>query len=127
LSWSKSQLQKSARSAHAEIRKSRGATRGASKISRAAVTQGGRDHMIRWYLERARPWLAQRVERYRRRIGVEPTGLSVQELGYRSGSCSKAGCLNFHWRTILLPPGLIEYVVVHALVHLIEPHHTPAF
>jgi predicted metal-dependent hydrolase len=28
---------------------------------------------------------------------------------------------------VLLPPPVIEYVVVHELVHLIEPHHTPAF
>lgn len=100
---------------------------GRFKIARAAVTEGGRDNMIRWYTERAHPWLDQRVERYRRRIGVEPTGLSVQDLGYRWGSCSRTGRLHFHWRTILLAPGIVEYVVVHELVHLIEPHHTPAF
>jgi hypothetical protein len=27
----------------------------------------------------------------------------------------------------MLPRTLIEYVVVHELVHLIEPHHTTAF
>jgi predicted metal-dependent hydrolase len=27
----------------------------------------------------------------------------------------------------MLPRTLIEYVVVHELVHLIEPHHTKAF
>jgi predicted metal-dependent hydrolase len=26
-----------------------------------------------------------------------------------------------------LPPHIVEYLVVHELVHLIEPHHTPAF
>jgi type I restriction enzyme M protein len=31
------------------------------------------------------------------------------------------------WKTILLPPRLVEYVVVHELVHLHEPHHTPGF
>jgi predicted metal-dependent hydrolase len=30
-------------------------------------------------------------------------------------------------RTILLPPRAIDYVVVHELVHLLEPHHTPEF
>ena len=27
----------------------------------------------------------------------------------------------------MLPRTMIEYVVVHGLVHLVEPHHTTAF
>jgi predicted metal-dependent hydrolase len=87
----------------------------------------GREHMIRWYIDRAQPWLAKRVDRFRHRIGVEPTGGVVQDLGYRWGSCGKGAKLYFHWRSILLPPRIVEYVVVHELVHLVEPHHTPAF
>jgi predicted metal-dependent hydrolase len=34
--------------------------------------------------------------------------------------------LNFNWETILLPPSIVEYVVVHELVHLQERNHTPA-
>lgn len=33
----------------------------------------------------------------------------------------------FHWKAILLPPRIAEYVVVHEMAHLHEPHHTPAF
>ena len=51
----------------------------------------------------------------------------VQDLGYRWGSCGKGGWLYFHWKTILLPARIVEYVVVHELAHLHEPHHTPAF
>ncbi|AUX22089.1 hypothetical protein SOCEGT47_025900 [Sorangium cellulosum] len=84
-------------------------------------------HMIRWYSAHARPWLAARVERYAGRIRVTPGGLTVRDLGYRWGSCGKGGRLYFHWKTILLPPRLIEYVVVHELVHLREPHHGAMF
>ncbi len=49
------------------------------------------------------------------------------ELGYRWGSCGHKGDLYFHWRVAMLPPVMIEYVVVHELVHLIEAHHTTAF
>lgn len=92
-----------------------------------AAAAGGREHMVRWYTERAQPWLAKRVERYKKRSGVEPTAVTVQDLGFRWGSCGKGGRLHFHWRSILLPPRIIEYVVVHELTHLAEPHHTPAF
>lgn len=35
--------------------------------------------------------------------------------------------MNFHWRSVLLPPRIIEYIVTHELVHLIMPNHGPEF
>ncbi|WP_207894895.1 M48 family metallopeptidase [Marinobacterium mangrovicola] len=35
--------------------------------------------------------------------------------------------LYFHWKTILLPVRIAEYVVVHELVHLHEPNHSADF
>lgn len=86
-----------------------------------------RAHFIRWYCERARVWLSSRVAEYQSRMEVKPTGLKVQDLGYRWGSCGKGNWLYFHWKTILLPARIAEYVVVHEMAHLHEPHHTPAF
>jgi predicted metal-dependent hydrolase len=61
------------------------------------------------------------------RVGASPRSVQVRELGYRWGSCGHKGDLYFHWRVGMLPRTMIEYVVVHELVHLIEPHHTNAF
>jgi len=86
-----------------------------------------REHFIRWYSERARVWLAHRVADFQARMEVAPAGVKVQDLGYRWGSCGKGDWLYFHWKTILLPARIAEYVVVHEIAHLHEPHHTPAF
>lgn len=86
-----------------------------------------REHFVRWYSERARAWLAGRVADYRARMEVAPAGVKVQDLGYRWGSCGKGDWLYFHWKSILLPARIAEYVVVHEIAHLHEPHHTPAF
>jgi hypothetical protein len=86
-----------------------------------------REHFVRWYSARASDWLTARVKEHARRMGVEPAGVKVQDLGYRWGSCGKGNRVYFHWKTILLPRHIAEYVVVHELVHLHEPHHTPAF
>lgn len=56
-------------------------------------------------------------------MDLSPGGLPVQDLGCRLGSCGKGAQLYFHWKTILLPKQIAEYVVVH----LHEPHHTPEF
>jgi predicted metal-dependent hydrolase len=87
----------------------------------------GRATMVRWYTAHAQPWLCGRVDWLAPRALVQPHGVTVQELGFRWGSCGKGGRLYFHWQSILLPPRIIDYIVVHELVHLAEPHHTPDF
>lgn len=94
---------------------------------RQDVQDTAREHFIRWYSERARVWLSGRVADYQSRMEVAPAGVKVQDLGYRWGSCGKGDWLYFHWKTILLPARIAEYVVVHEIAHLHEPHHTPAF
>ena len=93
----------------------------------AALARDGREHLIRWYRERAQPWLTGKVEDYVARMEVAPAGVRVQDLGYRWGSCGKGDWLYFHWKTILLPARVAEYVVVHEMAHMHEPHHTPGF
>lgn len=92
-----------------------------------ALARDGREHLIRWYCARAKPWLLGKVADYAARMEVAPAGVRVQDLGYRWGSCGKGDWLYFHWKTILLPARIAEYVVVHEMAHLHEPHHTPEF
>ena len=33
----------------------------------------------------------------------------------------------FHWRTICLPPSIVEHLVAHEPVHLLEPKYGPHF
>jgi predicted metal-dependent hydrolase len=87
----------------------------------------GREHLVRWYCDRARPWLSAKVQDFAARMEVMPAGVRVQDLGYRWGSCGKGEWLYFHWKTILLPARIAEHVVVHEMAHLNEPHHTPEF
>ena len=94
---------------------------------RRDAVPAAREHFIRWYSERAKAWLSSRVADYQARMEVSPVGVKVQDLGYRWGSCGKGDWLYFHWKAILLPARIAEYVVVHEISHLHEPHHTPAF
>ena len=94
---------------------------------RRDAVRGARSEFVRWYTERARLWLRGRVAEHEVRMGVTPTSVTVQDLGYRWGSCGKGDRLYFHWKTILLPARIAEYVVVHEIAHLREPCHTPGF
>ena len=73
-----------------------------------ALAREGREHLVRWYAERARPWLSTKVQNYAARVEVLPAGVRVQELRYRWGSSSKGDWLDFHYKTILLPARIAE-------------------
>jgi len=87
----------------------------------------GRFYFIRWYTRNAKAWLRRCVRAWQDRLEVKPTAVEVQDLGNRWGSCGTGGRLNFHWKTILLPPTAVEYVVVHEMVHLLVPDHSRDF
>jgi predicted metal-dependent hydrolase len=86
-----------------------------------------REHFVRWYSDHALPWLRARVEPWARRIGVRPPHAAIKHLGFRWASCGEGGRLNFHWKTILLPPGIIDYTIAHEVVHLLHHDHGPEF
>ena len=82
---------------------------------------------IDWYVAKGLKWLEAKANEFRNRLSVEFSSIKVRDLGYRWGSCGKGQVLYFHWKTILLPARIAEYVVVHELSHLIEPSHSSEF
>jgi predicted metal-dependent hydrolase len=84
-------------------------------------------HFRRWYSRIGRGWLSERTAALARKTGAEASRIEVRELGFRWGSCGKNGLLSFNWRLLQLPVRLIDYVIVHELVHIQEPHHSPEF
>lgn len=94
---------------------------------RRQATFDGRRHMVDWYAAHAQTWLGKRVDRFAPRLEVEPHELTVRDLSYRWGSCGPNGRLSFHWRCVLLPPQIADYIVVHELVHLAAPSHGTDF
>ncbi|MFI8892597.1 M48 family metallopeptidase [Streptomyces paradoxus] len=83
--------------------------------------------LVVWYTARGRDWLPGRMRPWTQRMDTPTVGLNVRALGYRWGSCSHHGTVNIHWAVMQLPVRLIDYVLVHELVHLHHPHHTPEF
>lgn len=81
----------------------------------------------RWYHREARRRLLAVTRREAARLGLEFGALGVRDPKTRWGSCSRKRNLSFSWRLLLAPEPVLEYVVVHELLHLREPNHTKAF
>lgn len=77
--------------------------------------------------KKSRQVFQEKAEKFSREIdgGFEKIFLRDQET--RWGSCSSNNNLNFNWRLVLGPEQVLEYVVVHELVHLEEMNHGERF
>jgi predicted metal-dependent hydrolase len=84
-------------------------------------------HFRRWYIRTGRGWLKERTASLTRKTGTVAAHIEVRELGFHWGSCGKHGVLFFNWRLLQLPVRSIDYIIVHELVHIQEPHHSPEF
>lgn len=80
-----------------------------------------------FYLTRGLERLRGRVGYYAPKVGVEPAGIEVKELGHRWATCSPAGKLAFHWKCMMAPQTIIDYIVVHELCHFHHRDHTDSF
>lgn len=82
---------------------------------------------IRRYKEILRPVLQHRAAYYAGLLGVTYGRIAIRDQKTRWGSCSAEGNLNFNWRLIFAPAGVLDYVVVHELAHRKEMNHSARF
>lgn len=80
-----------------------------------------------YYTTLGRERVSRRVAYFAPKVGVKPRRVEVKELGSRWASCSPNGNLTFHWRCMMAPPKIIDYIAVHELCHLHHLDHSDAF
>ena len=81
----------------------------------------------RWYMDEASRWLVARTETLGSTLGIAWERVRVRDLQRRWGSCSLRGHLSFNYRLVMAPPEVMDYVVVHELMHRRELNHSPRF
>jgi predicted metal-dependent hydrolase len=80
-----------------------------------------------WYTEEAAKEIHSRCMWFSMMTGYSPTSVRITDARQRWGSCTYKGGLNFSWRLIQAPLEIVDYVIVHELVHLRQPDHSPKF
>ena len=80
-----------------------------------------------WYRERAKQVLSERVKFFADQYNFQYKKVGITSARTRWGSCSATGSLNFSWRLIMAPLQVVDYVVVHELVHTIVQNHSKRF
>ena len=77
--------------------------------------------------QRALEYLPRRTLLLAEMHGFSFRRVSVRKSRTRWGSCSSINNINLSIYLMLLPSHLIDYVILHELVHTIHKNHSPAF
>lgn len=91
-----------------------------------AHVSNAKNRFIEYYKENGKRYIPARVEHFRKKLGTTPQKTRIMELSNRWASRGKSG-LNFHWKLMLAPQSIIDYVIVHELAHFIKADHSPSF
>lgn len=90
------------------------------------ATDRARELFINFYRRKGKTHITSRVAYFKAKFGLDPGRVRVLDLKNRWASRSE-NRLNFHWKVVLAPLAIIDYIVVHELAHCRYPKHNLAF
>jgi predicted metal-dependent hydrolase len=98
-------------------------------IVRPASSRAKRAEIIHnWHKELLHQVLPSIIDQWQSRLGVRVDGYFLQRMKTKWGSCNhKSATIRLNTELVKKPKDLLEYVVVHEMVHLIEPKHSERF
>lgn len=93
----------------------------------AAPAQSVPECLATWFKEKSAPFFSQRLEVWGGHLGISYTAMMLSNARTRWGYCRPDGGIGLSWRLYQAPLWVIDYVIVHELVHRNLPHHQPTF
>jgi len=96
---------------------------------RQGTSRDGRDKVVHeWHLQLLHSVVPPLIRKWEARIGVEVRGYFLQRMKTKWGSCnSERKSIRLNTELVKKPRDLLEYVIVHEMVHILEPTHSPRF
>ena len=80
-----------------------------------------------WYKERFIDIAKPRVSYYAKKYSLAINRVNVKAQKTLWGSCSGNNNINLNYQLIMAPIEVIDYVIVHELVHTLHKNHSPRF
>jgi predicted metal-dependent hydrolase len=96
---------------------------------RAGADAAVREAMVaRWYREQIKAVVPKLIEKWAPLLGVSVERVFVRQMKTKWGSCNPStGTIRLNTELAKKAKDCLEYVVVHELIHLIEPTHNARF
>jgi predicted metal-dependent hydrolase len=94
---------------------------GANREKRDAIVE-------EWYRDQLKDAVPPLIAKWEALIGVSVKGFYIQRMKTKWGSCNPtSGTIRLNTDLTKKPPQCVEYIVVHEIVHLLEPTHNARF
>jgi len=91
------------------------------------ISDNPEDMLTQWYKKQAISVIDRRVKELSVKTGVDYNKVTVRSQRTRWGSCSQKRNLSFNWKLVMLPRLVLDYVVIHELLHIREMNHSRKF
>lgn len=79
------------------------------------------------YKHEAKQYLPKRTQELASKHGFTFSKVGISSAKTRWGSCSSGNSINLSFFLMTLPDHLIDYVILHELVHTVHKNHSPRF
>ena len=86
-----------------------------------------KQHMCEWYKQQTATIIAARLPTLARKFNLKYNKVSIKNQKSRWASCSRNRNLQFNLLLVAAPLQVIDYVIIHELMHLIEFGHSYQF
>lgn len=84
-------------------------------------------YLAKWLKNRVVDIIENRVLYFSTNFKIDFKSISLINAKTRWGTCSSSKEVSFNWRLIMLSPKLIDYVIIHELMHVLEQNHSQKF
>lgn len=84
--------------------------------------------LARWYRQQIRSAVPNLIAKWEEMLGINVERIFVQKMKTKWGSCNpRARTIRLNTELAKKPPEALEYILVHEMIHLLEPHHNTRF
>ncbi len=80
-----------------------------------------------WYKRTAKEVLFDRLVFLEKWLKIKSSLFKIGDSKGRWGSCNSKGVICLNYKVLMLPPEIIDYVLVHELCHLVYMNHSKQF
>lgn len=81
----------------------------------------------KWYRNQAKKHLTERAEQLSKKLNFPYNKLYIREERNKWGNCSAEKNISLNWKLIKAPEYVIDYIIIHELLHTAVMSHTNKF
>jgi len=85
------------------------------------------DIVKKWYIDRCQKLMEERTSYYSKKYNMNYGKISIKEQKTVWGTCNFKNNLTFNWKIMMFEPDVVDYLVVHELVHTLHKNHSAEY